>query len=319
MSAALGPLAEALPPRLREPRNAGPLVAALALAAGAFGWAAASGSRLPEFPRRESEFVVPERRDASLRALEDHLKDSPDDLRSLVQAGVLRFQRGSDDYPEAINLLEEARKLGAADPRLFYYLGVMYQAEGLYPFATQEYRRFLRNRPDDREVRLLLAKLLFLDSKAEEALGHYEALRRAAKRADPIVDENAALCLLTLKRSAEAALLLESLLARGGETARRARLRLGLAALEGLRWSEAREHLLAVLPLDGRPDLGVLPATVHAGLAAAHEKLGELDGAKASWEEAARLDSKDAKIRSSLRAATAALKKRDRESKKKTK
>ena len=68
----------------------------------------------------------------------------------------------------------------------------MYQAVGLYDFALDEYRRFLNNRPDDLEVSLLVAKLLFHLGKYPLAVKEYEGLSERNPK-NMIVLENLAL------------------------------------------------------------------------------------------------------------------------------
>src|SRR5581483_7003288 len=112
----------------------------------------------------------------------------------------------SDYYPDAINELHDAWNGGSPDVRIFYYSGVMYQQLGLYPKAIEQYQRFLRNRPDDAEVRLLMAKLLYQSGRKEdidEATAQYQQLRKRLPR-NPIVAENLALCLKSAKRFDEA-------------------------------------------------------------------------------------------------------------------
>jgi len=117
------------------------------------------------------------RLDEKIAKAEETLKAEPENLKTLFKAGVLRFRKGPAFYPDAIASLEKARQLGLADERLFYYLGVMYQGVGLYDFAGEEYRKFLRNRPGDFEVSMRLAKLDYAALRFPEAVRGYEALR----------------------------------------------------------------------------------------------------------------------------------------------
>lgn len=145
----------------------------------------------PDFPRTTSDFMQAgkaERRLAELRAL---LAANPEDMRALAESGRLKYQLGAARYVEAIADLEKARSLGLADARTFYYLGAMYQAVGLYDFSAQEYRRFLNNFPEDREARMLLAKLCYAAGDFPGAIREYETLLKDGE--DPVLLENLAL------------------------------------------------------------------------------------------------------------------------------
>ena len=86
------------------------------------------------FPRAKAEFLKPGRLDRKLSTLEKKIKNNPDDIRAFFESGLLKFQKGPERYIDAISDLETARSGGLADIRLFYYLGQMYQAVGLYDF-----------------------------------------------------------------------------------------------------------------------------------------------------------------------------------------
>lgn len=150
--------------------------------------------RVGDFPRSRGEFLAPDRAEERLEELAARLHENPGDIRALDESGRLKFQLGKPRYVEAIADLEKARSLGLADPRSFYYLGVMYQAVGLYDFSAQEYRRFLNNFPEDREVRMLLAKLYYADGDHAGAVREYEALLRDGS-GDHVLLENLALAL----------------------------------------------------------------------------------------------------------------------------
>jgi predicted Zn-dependent protease len=160
---------------------------------------------LPEFPRDRGDFMQAARAERRLAELAKPLAENPGDMRALDEAGRLKFQLGAPRYVEAIADLERARTLGLADPRSFYYLGVMYQAVGLYDFAGQEYRRFLNNFPDDSEVRMLLAKLYYTAGDYPAAVREYEALQRDGA-GDAVLLENLVLARWKNKQDYAAAL-----------------------------------------------------------------------------------------------------------------
>lgn len=144
------------------------------------------------FPRSSAEFMDAGRLDRRLAGLAERTGKDPNDIQAFFEAGILKFQKGPGSYIEAISDLETARSRGLADIRVFYYLGRMYQAEGLYDFALEEYRRFLNNRPGDFEVRMLAGKLLFSSGQYAQAVKEYETLK-AALPENVLVLENLAL------------------------------------------------------------------------------------------------------------------------------
>ncbi|MBI5743562.1 MAG: hypothetical protein HY952_03340 [Elusimicrobia bacterium] len=171
-----------------------------------------TGGIQKDFPRTAPEFMQAAKAERRLAELQPALAASPDDMRALAEAGRLKFQLGQPRYVEAIADLERARALGLADARTFYYLGVMYQAVGLYEFSAQEYRRFLNNFPDDREARMLLAKLSYTAGDFPGAIREYEALLKAGQ--DPVLLEN--LVLARWKNKQDYAPALAGLRAQGG-------------------------------------------------------------------------------------------------------
>lgn len=142
----------------------------------------------------ETEPALGGRLDRKIAGVEERLKTNPEDLKALFEAGLLKFRKGPTLYPGAIADLEKARQLGLADERLFYYLGVMYQGVGLYDFACEEYRKFLRNRPDDFEISMRLAKLDYDALRFSEAARGYEILKLKYPK-NPVVLENLTLAL----------------------------------------------------------------------------------------------------------------------------
>ncbi|MEK7720953.1 MAG: tetratricopeptide repeat protein, partial [Elusimicrobiota bacterium] len=146
-------------------------------------------SPIPEFPRASGEFMQSARAERRLAELGRILTENPGDIKALAESGRLKYQLGQPRYIEAIADLERARRLGLADIRSFYYLGVMYQAVGLYDFAAQEYRKFLNNFPEDAEARMLLAKLCYAAGDYPGAVREYEKLLGEGGR-DPVLLEN---------------------------------------------------------------------------------------------------------------------------------
>ena len=252
-------------------------------------------------PRRGAGFPAPPRLNARIASAQDRLKADPQDIAALVELGTLLFEKGKDSYIDAIGDLEEARDLGAIDPRIFYCLGIMYQEEGLYPFALTEYRRFLRLYPEDKEIRLLAAKLAYRMGLFPEAVGEYERLKFASP-ADAVVEENLGLSLWGAKLTDRALGSFDQLKTYGGDFGRRAEFYQGQLALEAGKYQEAADHFtrcgIATSPLPEIPG-----ERVYAGLGLAFQKLGRWGEAKAAWEAALKAAPKDPTARSALREA----------------
>ncbi len=250
-------------------------------------------------PRRGADFPPPPQLNTQIAAEQERLRENPQDISALVQLGTLQFQKGKDAYVEAISDLEEARDLGALDPRIFYCLGIMYQEEGLFPFALTEYQRFLRHYPDDKEVRLLAAKLKYRMGLFAEAVKDYERLK-FTNPTDPLVEENLGLSLWGAKQMDRSAASFAQLKTFGGDFARRAEFYLGQVALEASRYEEASDHFAACAISSGAL-AGIPDERVYTGQAMALQKLARWDEAKAAWEAVLKLTPKDPKAQSALR------------------
>ncbi|OGS01016.1 MAG: hypothetical protein A2V88_11380 [Elusimicrobia bacterium RBG_16_66_12] len=252
-------------------------------------------------PRRRVDFPPPPQLMSQIAGAQDRLRANPQDIGALVELGTLLFEKGRDSYVESISALEEARDLGALDPKIFYCLGIMYQEEGLLPFALTEYKRFLRHYPEDKEVRLLTAKLYYGLGMFPEALSEYERLKFSDPK-DPIVEENMGLSLWGAKQMDRALASFGQLKTYGGDFARRAEFYLGQIALEAGKYQEASDRF-ALCGASNAELPGIPVKRVHAGLAMAYQKLGRWEESRASWEAVLRADPKDAKAQSSLREA----------------
>ena len=259
-------------------------------------------------PRRRADFPAPPALTGQISAAQERLKANPQDISALVELGTLQFEKGKDSYIEAIDALEEARDLGALDPRIFYCLGIMYQEEGLYPFALTEYKRFLRHYPEDKEVRMLAAKLYYRMGLFPEAVGEYERLK-FQDPGDPLIEENLGLSLLSAKLTDRAVASFTQMKTQGGDFARRAEYYLGLMALDAGKYQEAYDHFTLV---GDAPLQGLEPQRAPTGLAMAAQKLNKWEEAQKAWETALRAAPGDAKATAALkdvtRRATAARK-----------
>ena len=243
----------------------------------------AGSVRFSRTPQRRVSWPSSSRIDAALAAAQGRLAADPQDLSALVEVGVLHFARGAPNYPDAVNELEEARRLGALDSRIFYCLGVMYQELGLYTFSMQEYQRYLRNHPDDREVRLLAAKLYYRQGDFNSAIKEYERLR-FHDPGDLLVAENLGLSFWQAKLADRAAECFSQLLAAGGPPARRAQFYLGRLAFESGRVQEGLDMMRRSLPADGEPEMGIPRQQMYRLLAQAYQRLGRVDEARDAWQ-----------------------------------
>jgi tetratricopeptide (TPR) repeat protein len=250
-------------------------------------------------PRRRADFPAPPQLNAQISSAQERLKENPQDISALVELGTLLFEKGKDSYVDAISDLEEARELGALDPRIFYCLGIMYEEEGLSPFALTEYQRFLRHYPEDKEIRLLEAKLYYRMGLFQEAVGEYERLKFSSPT-DPLVEENLGLSLWGAKLMDRAGGSFDQLKTYGGDFGRRAEFYKGQIALEAGKFQEAADHFsqcgVAGAPLPGIPD-----ERVYSGLGMALQKLNRFDEAKTAWEAVLKASPKDPKAQAALR------------------
>lgn len=251
-------------------------------------------------PRHHTEFPPPPQVASQISAAQDRLKVNPQDIVALVELGTLKFEKGRDSYLDAISDLEEARDLGALDPRIFYCLGIMYQEEGLFSFALTEYKRFLRHYPEDKEVRMLLAKLYYKMGLFQDAVSEYDRLK-FQDPSDPIIEENLGMSLWGGKLVDRAVGSFVLLKTQGGDYARRAEFYLGQIALEAGRYQEAYDHFVAV---GVEPLAGLDPQRASTGFAMAAQKLGKWEEARAAWEEALRAAPSDVKAKAALRETT---------------
>ncbi len=246
------------------------------------------------FSRRKIEFPPLPQLNSSITAAQERLHANPQDITTLVELGTLHFEKGKEFYPDAINELEEARDLGALDPRIFYCLGIMYQEVGLYPFALEEYKRFLRHYPEDKEIRMLEAKLLYKQGNYPEAVTEFERLKFHFP-SDSLIEENLGLSLWAAKSVDRAHDSFSSLRTMGGVQGARAEYYLGQIAAEKGQYQESIGHYLECQKELANPELGLTPEQVHAALATAYQKLGQFPAAKPVWEQVVNETTGDAK------------------------
>lgn len=127
------------------------------------------------FPRAGT--LIPEKKlNSKLKRIEQKLEKNPGDLKALVDKGVVCFFKGPSSMADALNALNTAWQFGALDKRIFYYSGILYENLSLFEESQRQYERFLRHEPDDREIQMRLARLLFRMEKWDEAVNVYQEL-----------------------------------------------------------------------------------------------------------------------------------------------
>lgn len=280
--------------------RAKPAVLGLLLAAGLVAGALALVMRGGSPSRLRLSFPSESRLDAAIASAQEKLKADPQDLGALVDLGAFHFKKGKEFYADAINELEEARDLGALDARVFYCLGLMYQEVGLYPFALDEYRRYLRHYPEDKEIRMLTAKLLYKQGRYAEAVSDFERLK-FRHPGDALVGENLGLSLWGAKEAARALETFELLRASGGPPAKRADYYIGQIHLEAGRLEQALEHLQRSRSQEDTSPLAIPAEKIDSALAGVQQRLGRLEEAQESWRRVLAAAPSDAKASAALR------------------
>jgi tetratricopeptide (TPR) repeat protein len=281
----------------------GAWIALLAASAGVCGLIYFGLMRSSRPSRPRAEFPARPQIEGAIAAAQVRLSANPQDMAALVELGMLHFENGAQSYPDAVNELEEARRLGSLDSRIFYCLGVMYQELGLYPFALEEFQKHLRNFPDDKEVRMLAAKLSYRQGDYESAIKEYERLRYHDPN-DPSIIENLGLSLWGAKLADRAVECFEALKTAGGLPARRAQFYLGQLAFEAGRFQEALDLMQRGLPADNEPDFGIPKDRMQAAVAMALQKLNRPAEARDAWQRVLKLAPNDAKALAALRDLT---------------
>lgn len=272
------------------------LTTAVALAGGLWWGLREKGT----FVRPRADLPPKPQLEMALATAQQRLKEDPQDLRALVEVGTLYFERGKDSYPEAVNSLEEARSLGAMDSRIFYCLGIMYQELGLFPYALTEYRRFLRNHPEDKEIRMMVAKLLYRQGSFAEAVSEFERLKFQSP-GDKLIEENLGLSLWNVKSPERAVEIFRLLRVGEGPVSLRSGVYLGQISLEKGDAKEAVTELQKVVAGLGAQEIGLPLENIYTSLALAHQKLGQAPEAREAWQQVLKLVPKDVKAQASLK------------------
>lgn len=246
------------------------------------------------FPRHLSECrpqaALAAARAASLAVLADH----PDNIPAHVDLALACYEGGPAEYVKGLEYLERARDLGALDERLFYYAGVMYEAEGLSEYAVPEYERFLRCHPEDLETRLRLANLFYKTGELDKSIEAYR-LVSAQKPNDLLVSYNLAFVHREKKNWAEGLSSLKPFLDSGKP------LPVGGYKLLGDLYLGSGDAQRAMAEYEREQVRSGESADVSVSIAQAAESLGQIDVAVQSWNKALTFDPANREARAHLR------------------
>jgi tetratricopeptide (TPR) repeat protein len=131
---------------------------------------------------------------SALRAAEDGLASSPDDVELLIVAGRAANELDSDD---AARHLRRATELAPEDPEAWHHLGEALAAEGSMAEADAAFRRTVELNPDDRIAMTHLGHTSVAAGRSEEGVQY---LARAADDA-PTAASSASISLVDMYRS----------------------------------------------------------------------------------------------------------------------
>lgn len=128
-----------------------------------------------KFLKSSTQYLPVEKLNKIIINARARIEENPEDIFSYIESGIALYQKGRDYYPEAVNLMQKALKLGAVDIRVFFYLAIMYDELNLTDKAFNYYEKFLRNRPQDFYMRLRYGNLFFRLNRYEFASEQYAA------------------------------------------------------------------------------------------------------------------------------------------------
>lgn len=131
--------------------------------------------RKEEFIKNPARYLPAEKLNRVIVETHTKIEENPEDISAYIEGGIALYQKGRDYYPEAVNLMQKALKLGAADIRIFFYIAIMYDELNLSEKAFNYYEKFLRNRPQDFYMRLRYGNLFFRLNRYQSASEQYEA------------------------------------------------------------------------------------------------------------------------------------------------
>src|SRR3989339_281628 len=127
-----------------------------------------------ELIKNPSQYLPPEKLNKLILDARQKIEESPEEISSYIDAGIANYQKGIDSYPDAINQLQKAFKLGAMDIRILFYLSIMYDELNLTDKAFNYYEKYLRNNSKDVYIRLRYGNLYFRLNRYDSASEQYE-------------------------------------------------------------------------------------------------------------------------------------------------
>lgn len=128
-----------------------------------------------EFIKSSDQYLPVDKLNKIIVETRTKIEENPEDIFAYVKGGIAIYQKGKDYYPEAVNLMQKALKLGAADIKIFFYLAIMYDELNITDKAFSYYEKFLRNRPQDFYMLLRYGNLFFRLNRHQSASEQYEA------------------------------------------------------------------------------------------------------------------------------------------------
>ncbi|MFH1540890.1 MAG: tetratricopeptide repeat protein [Elusimicrobiota bacterium] len=127
-----------------------------------------------EFIKNPSQYLPVEKLNKIIVEAHTKIEANSEDIPAYIEEGIALYQKGMDCYPQAINQLKVALKLGVIDIRVFFYLAIMYDELNLSEKAFNYYEKFLRNYSKDFYMRLRYGNLFFRQNRYESASEQYE-------------------------------------------------------------------------------------------------------------------------------------------------
>lgn len=246
------------------------------------------------FPRHSAEFRSAPELAAAKAASLAVMADRPDALSAHVDLAIACFEGGPGEYVEGLEHLERARDLGALDERLFYYAGVMYEAQGLPDYAVPEYEKFLRRHPEDLETRLRLANLFYRMEELDKSIDAYRHVLRGQPN-DPLVSYNLAMAYRDKKKWSEGLAALKPFLLSGKP------FPAGGHKLLGDLYRGMGDASRALNEYELERKMFGESADLASGMAQAAESLGRTDVVVERWKKVVELDPSNREARARLR------------------
>ncbi|MBL8024128.1 MAG: tetratricopeptide repeat protein [Elusimicrobia bacterium] len=246
------------------------------------------------FPKNLTDFRSPTELQKAKSTALAAIETNPEDMAAHVELAMVSFEGGGDHYVKGLDYLERARDLGVLDERLFYYAGVMYEAQGLPEYAVPEYEKYLRRHPEDLETRLRLANLFYRLEDYDKSIEGYRVVLVHTPN-DPLVSFNLAMAYREKKKWGEGLDVLKPFLELGSP------LPTGAQRLLGDLYLGAGETQRAWNAYEKERVISGESADLAALMASVAEKLGQKDQAIERWKKVLTFDPNNRQARTRLR------------------